>query len=60
MQNSDKIQCKGCEESKPQEEFYLIDDGLGIERTENLRFEICKECMKKYNDKNDKNKNRIV
>lgn len=56
MQNSNKIQCKGCEESKPQEEFYLIDGGLGIEGIENLRFEICKECMKKYNDENDKHK----
>lgn len=52
MQNNDKIQCKGCEESKPQEEFYLIDGGLGIEGIENLRFDICKECVKAYNTKN--------
>lgn len=57
MQDSNKqIKCKGCRECKPQEEFYLIDGGLGIEEIENLRFEICKECMKKYNDKNDKHK----
>lgn len=56
MQNSDKIQCKGCKESKPQKEFYLVDGGLGIEGIENLYCEICKECMKKYNDENDKYK----
>lgn len=59
MQNGDKIQCKGCKESKPQEEFYLVDGGLGIAGIENLYCEICKECMKKYNDKNDKNKTEL-
>lgn len=49
MQNSDKIQCKGCEESKPQEEFYLVDGGLGIEGIENLYCEICKECVREHN-----------
>ncbi|ETD24239.1 hypothetical protein [Helicobacter macacae] len=49
MQNSDKIQCKGCEESKPQKEFYLVDGGLGIEGIENLRFEICKGCVREHN-----------
>lgn len=57
MQNSDKIQCKGCKESKPQEEFYLVDGGLGIEGIENLRFEICKECVKAFNTKNGVGKN---
>lgn len=56
MQNSDKLQCKGCEESKPQEEFYLVDGGLGIEGIENLRFEICKECIDKYQKPRKKNK----
>lgn len=51
MQNNE-IQCKGCKEPKPQEEFYLVDGGLGIEGIENLRFEICKECVKSYNTKN--------
>ena len=57
MQNGDKTQCKGCEKSKPQEEFYLVDGGLGIEGIENLRFEICKECVKSYNTKNGVGKN---
>ncbi|RDU52341.1 hypothetical protein [Helicobacter sp. MIT 01-3238] len=57
MQNSDKLQCKGCKKSKPQNEFYLVDGGLGIEGIENLRFEICKECIKAYNTKNGTGKN---
>lgn len=57
MQNSDKqIKRKGCKESKPQEEFYLVDGGLGIEGIENLRFEICKECIDKYQRVRKKNK----
>ena len=56
MQNNDKIQCKGCKEPKPQEEFYLVDGGLGIGGIENLRFEICKECIDKYQRARKKNK----
>lgn len=56
MQNNE-IQCKGCKESKLQKEFYLVDGGLGIEGIENLRFEICKECVKSYNTKNGVGKN---
>ncbi|MGX2973041.1 hypothetical protein [Helicobacter sp. T3_23-1059] len=52
--NDKQIQCKGCKESKAQNEFYLIDGGLKIEEIENLRFGICKECMKIYNEKNHK------
>lgn len=55
MQNNDKqIQCKGCKESKTKNEFYLIDGGLKIEGIENLRFEVCKECMRIYNEMNHK------
>ena len=57
MQNSNKqVQCKGCKEPKPQEEFYLVDGGLDIEGIENLRFEICKECVGKYQRVRKKNK----
>lgn len=53
MQNNDKqIQCKGCKEPKTQSEFYLVDGGLKIEGIENLRFEVCKECVSAYNTKN--------
>lgn len=49
MQNNE-IQCRGCKESKPQEEFYLVDGGLGIEGIENLYCEICKECVREHNE----------
>ncbi|MGX2984454.1 hypothetical protein ACWIWK_03125 [Helicobacter sp. 23-1048] len=47
-------QCRGCEKYKTSDKFYLIDGGLKIEGIENLRFGICKECMKIYNEKNHK------
>ncbi|MGX3098542.1 hypothetical protein [Helicobacter sp. 23-1046] len=50
------IQCKGCNESKAQNEFYLVDGGLKIEGIENLRFEVCKECIDKYQNSLKKNK----
>ncbi|MGX3045480.1 hypothetical protein [Helicobacter sp. T3_23-1056] len=51
MKNN-QIQCKSCKNLKSQNEFYLIDGGLGIEGVENLRFEICKECVSIYNTQN--------
>lgn len=57
MPNNDKqIQCRGCKGSKTQNEFYLIDGGLQIEGIENLRFEVCKECVSAYNTKNGESK----
>ena len=55
MQNL-QMQCKGCKESKAQSECYLVDGGLGIEGIENLRFEVCKECIGKYQKPKKKNK----
>ncbi len=51
-----QIQCKGCKEPKAQNEFYLIDGGLGIKGIENLVFEVCKECVGKYQNLRKKNK----
>lgn len=48
--------CRGCKESKTSDKFYLIDGGLGIDGIENLRFEVCKECIDKYQSSLKKNK----
>ena len=57
MQNNDKqLQCKGCEEHKPLNQFYCVDGGLGIEEIKNLIFAICKECIVKYQKARKKNK----
>ena len=50
---SKKILCKKCNKLKDKKEFYFLDGGLGyIEE----QFNICKNCIKNYNQVRKKNK----
>lgn len=49
--NKELILCKGCNKEKSQGEFYLIDGGLQIDTIKDIRFEICKDCVREYNNR---------
>ena len=40
-----QIQCKCCGVQKDFSEFYFVDGGLKIDGIENLKFEVCKQCV---------------
>ena len=48
------IQCKGCGEIKDSNEFYFADGGLEINGIAEIKCELCKDCVKYYNDNNRK------
>lgn len=50
-----KIKCKGCGKIKDSDEFYFADGGLGeIKDIADVKCELCKDCVKYYNDNNCK------
>ena len=44
-----QIQCKCCGVQRDFSEFYFVDGGLKIYGIENLKFEVCKQCVSAYN-----------
>ena len=44
-----QIQCKSCGLQKDFDEFYFVDGGLKIDGIENVKFEVCKQCVTNYN-----------
>ena len=44
-----QIKCKCCGAQKDSSEFYFVDGGLKIYGIENLKFEVCKQCVSAYN-----------
>ena len=52
----EQIKCKGCEKAKDSSEFYFADGGLEVVGIADIKCELCKECVKFYNDKNYKRK----
>lgn len=44
-----QIKCKCCGVQKDFSEFYFVDGGLKIDGIENLKFEVCKQCVSAYN-----------